>query len=534
MNVESNLVAALAALACGVLTCQAAVSFPDVFGDHAIVQKAADTAIWGRAEPGEAVEVSLGATAAAAVAGADGWWFARLDTSALGDGPFELEVRAPSGSAASSDILVGETWLAGGQSNMEFKMDSFGCMAGFDEVRAACAGRPIRMFRLSNAGAAEPVPWDARGTWRVVSPTNIGDITAVGYTFIDAIQRAIGGAAGVIDISVSGTRCWAWLPRATTDAFPELKAERLSQEAAAANGEHVSRPVEFCWNNRFFPVSKLSCRGILWYQGEDDSYQPNGLTLYQKWFSRMAEDMRNALGDPNLPFLYCQLAGWGMPASTPDENPGPAQLREAQRRVRRSIPRSAMAVTLDQSEHEIHGRYKRPVGERLAALAIHWVYGRTDLVCESPDFLRAEFRASDVLLTFANGGSPLAAGPIRTEFTWNAQSNTTIRLERRSSPESRLEGFVLLGGDGQWRWADAEIVGPDTVRVWADGAESPAAVRYCWGHQGFGNLRNEAGFPASPFTASTSNPGVSADCDFANDWRVPTATSTPRPQETPP
>ena len=508
----------------------AAVSFPDLFGDHAIIQKATDARVWGRAEPGETVDVALGTVATTAVADSDGWWLATLDTSALGDGPFQLTARAPSGSAASSDILVGETWLAGGQSNMEFKMDSYGNMVGFDEIRAACTGRPIRMFRLSNIGESEPVAWDARGTWRVVSPTNIGDITAVGYTFIDAVQRTIGGAAGVIDISVSGTRCWAWLPRATINAFPELKAERLSQEAAAANGEHVSRPVEFCWNNRFFPVSKLSCCGILWYQGEDDAYQPDGLTLYQKWFSRMAEDMRSALGDPDLPFLYCQIAGWRMPASTPGENPGPAQLREAQRRVRRSIPRSAMAVTLDQSEYEIHGRFKKPVGERLAALALHWVYGQTGLVCESPDFLRAEFRASDALLTFANGGSPLAASTIRTEFTWNAQSNTTIRLERRSSPESQLEGFVLLGGGGHWRWADAEIVGPDTVRVWADGAESPAAVRYCWGHQGFGNLVNESGFPASPFAASTSNPGVSADNDFANVWRIPTTTSTNQPQ----
>ena len=507
-------IAGSAIFALAAASARADVSFPNLFGNHAIIQKAPDACVWGRAEPGETVEVALASAKATTVAEPDGWWFARLDTSSLGDGPFELSARAPSGTAVSRDILVGEVWLAGGQSNMEFTMagwsGTYGNIMDYDERLAACTNRPIRMFRMSNLGATEPVNGDAQGWWIVVSPETLTAPSAVGYTFIDTLQRAIGGPAGVVDISVGGTRCWAWLPRETIDADPELKAERLRQEEAAANGETVRKPVEFCWNNRFFPVSHLRCTGVIWYQGEDDAWQQNVVPLYMKWFSAMVADMRRALGNPALPFLYCQVAGWGDLSSSPDENPGPANLREAQRRVRRIIPRSAMAVTLDQSEHEVHGRFKGPVGDRLAALALNKVHGR-DIVCESPDFLHAEFRASDALLRFSNGGSALSAGPIRTEFTWNAKSNTTIRIERHSSPESPLEGFTIRGADGVWRWADAEITGTNTVRVWAAGAANPVAVRYNWGRQGFGNLVNEAGFPASPFAADAAEPTITIE-----------------------
>ena len=159
-----------------------------------------------------------------------------------------------------------------------------------------------------------------------------------------------------------------------------------------------------------------------------------------------------------------------------------------------------MAVILDNSEYEIHGRFKGPAGDRLAALALNRVYGRADVPCASPDYAVAEFQGDGANIRFAIDGSPLMAGPIRTTFTWNAKSNDVIRLERRSSPASELEGFTIRDGAGAWHWADAKITGPDTVRVWAAGAKNPTAVRYNWGCQGFGNLYNAAGLPASCFT----------------------------------
>ena len=492
---------------CAVAACavgaQAAVSLPDLFGDHALLQRDAATAVWGRGDPGERVTVTLGGVRAEATTAADGWWLARLDTSKLKDGPFTLAAKGASNEVTSQDVLVGELWLAAGQSNMEFTMKGgFGPVIDYKARAAACVGRPIRMFKLARRSEKAPIKGDAKGTWRVISPETLGSVTAVGYTFIDTLQRAIGGAAGVVDISWSGTRCWAWMPRERIDAVPELKAERLRQEELIAKGEgaKVRKPVIRCWNNQFFPVSQMSCRGVIWYQGCCDSGLRDARHVYPKWMSYMVEEWRREMKRPDIPFLYCQLAGWGPAEKRPDADPSRAGLREGQRRAQKIIPYSAMAVILDNSEYEIHGRFKGPAGDRLAALALNRVYGRKDVVCASPDYAAAMFQSDGADIRFAIDGSPLTAGPIRTTFTWNAKSNDVIRLERRSSSASELEGFTIRDGAGAWHWADAKITGPDTVHVWAAGAKNPTAVRYNWGCQGFGNLYNAAGLPASCFT----------------------------------
>ena len=492
---------------CAVAACavgaQAAVSLPDLFGDHALLQRDAATAVWGRGDPGERVTVTLGGVRAEATAAADGWWLARLDTSKLKDGPFTLVAKGASNEVTSQDVLVGELWLAAGQSNMEFTMKGgFGPVIDYKARAAACVGRPIRMFKLARRSEKAPIKGDAKGTWRVISPETLGSVTAVGYTFIDTLQRAIGGAAGVVDISWSGTRCWAWMPRERIDAVPELKAERLRQEELIAKGEgaKVRKPVIRCWNNQFFPVSQMSCRGVIWYQGCCDSGLRDARHVYPKWMSYMVEEWRREMKRPDIPFLYCQLAGWGPAEKRPDADPSRAGLREGQRRAQKIIPYSAMAVILDNSEYEIHGRFKGPAGDRLAALALNRVYGRKDVVCASPDYAAAMFQSDGADIRFAIDGSPLKAGPICTTFTWNAKSNDVIRLERRSSSASELEGFTIRDGAGAWHWADAKITGPDTVHVWAAGAKNPTAVRYNWGCQGFGNLYNAAGLPASCFT----------------------------------
>jgi len=496
---------------CGMTFAAAAeVSLPDLFKDHAIVQRSEATAVWGRETPAKSVSVSLGGVAARATAGADGWWCAKLDTRKLGDGPFELKVVGEQNTVVSKDILVGEVWLAAGQSNMEFQMKcGFGPIMDFEQRKAACKGRPIRMFRAPRRTDSDPfkgdkpIAWDAKGTWRVISPETIGSVTAVGYCFIDTLQKSIGGAAGVVDVSWSGTRCWAWMPRERIDAHPELKKEFERQSALIAKGEikKVNKPVIRCWNNQFYPVSKMACRGLIWYQGCCDSGLPDGTHTYPTWLSYMVADMRREMGRPDLPFLYCQLSGWGGQNHDPSRDVSRAKLREGQRRAQKLIPNSAMAVILDNSEYEIHNRMKGPAGDRLAALALRRVYGRTDVKCYSPDFREATFDAEAATVKFDIDGSPLKVGPFRETMFWNVHSNDVIKVVRHASAGCPLEGFTLRDGAGKWHWADARIVGPDTVRVWAKDAKNPTMVRYNWGEQGFGNLYNEAGLPASCFTS---------------------------------
>jgi len=492
------------------LSVLAEVSVPDLFMDHALLQRDAATAVWGRATAGETVSVNLGGVAAQATTGADGWWIAKLDTRKLGDGPFELKVVGKTNTVVSKDILVGEVWLAGGQSNMEFTMKGgFGPILDFEQRQAACKDRPLRVFRAPRRSDSDPfrgdkpIAWDIKGKWNVVTADNLRSLTAVGYCFIDTLQKSIGGPVAVVDISWSGTRCWAWMPRERIDAHPDLKAEFDRQAALIAKGEvkKVNKPVIRCWNNQFYPVSKMACRGIIWYQGCCDSGLPDGAHTYPLWLSYMVADMRREMGRPELPFLYCQLSGWGPQIHDPSLNVARAKLREGQRRAQKIIPNSAMAVILDNSEYEIHNRMKGPAGDRLAALALRRVYGRKDVACYSPNFREVTFDADAATVTFDIDGSPLKVGPFRETMTWNIHSNDVIKVVRYASPGCPLEGFTLCDGQGKWHWADAQIVAPDTVRVWAKGAKNPKVVRYNWGCQGFGNLYNEAGLPASCFTS---------------------------------
>lgn len=482
---------------------KAVVALPGIFGDHAVVQRERRASVWGRAPAGERVTVTLGAAKGDAVADADGWFWVRLDTRKLGEGPFDLVTAAPSGKAVSHDVLVGEVWLAGGQSNMELTMKGWaGAIFGYEERLRACTNRPIRIFREKRSSRSEPIKGDARGEWKPVTSETLPGFTAVGYCFVDTLQRRLGGPMAVVDISWSGTRCWGWMPRACIDAHPELKAERIAQEFYIANDDPgaVKKPVSVCWDNMFAPLEKLACRGIVWYQGCCDSSMVDAEKFYPRWMSYMVDEMRRAMERPDLPFLYVQLAGWGNAPDSPACDKPRAHLREAQRLARRMIPNAHMAVAIDQSEKEIHNRGKSAVGDRLAALALNRVYGRKDVVCLSPEYASAEFREDAALVRFETEGSPLAAAAIRTSYPWDAKHAEEIPLPRRSSSASELEGFVICDVAGVWHWADARIVAPDTVCVAAAGVAKPTAVRYAWGGQGFGNLVNAAGLPAVPFT----------------------------------
>lgn len=473
-----------------------AVSLPNIFSNHCILQRDSATAVWGRGKAGEKVSVEIGGVQASTVTEKNGWWIVRLDTSALRDGPFRLLVKGEADAVTVEDVLVGEVWLAGGQSNMVYSMDDhpFGKIIGFEKRQRECAGRPIRVFALTTNDKTPDVAWNAQGFWRVVSPENIGGISAVAYCFIDTLQKTIGGAAGLVTIPWSGSACRAWLPPWCTN---EMASVRKRIDLSAKPNMRVS----YMWENRFMPVSRASYRGIIWYQGcQDSGPVEHSRDEYPEEFARMVAEMRRANGRPDLPFLYCQISGWGKPDARPQATSDSSWVRESQRRVQKRIPHSGMAVIFDNSEVEIHNRMKGPAGDRLAALALNRVYGFKDVPCQSPDFKSVTFGAKSANVTFDIGGSPLKVGPFRTTLSWNVQSNTVINIERRCPPKSELEGFAVRDGKGSWHWASAKITGSNTVKVWSAEVAWPTAVRYNWGNQGFGNLYNAAGLPASTFT----------------------------------
>jgi sialate O-acetylesterase len=222
------------------------------------------------------------------------------------------------------------------------------------------------------------------------------------------------------------------------------------------------------------PIAPLSVRGVIWYQGEQNSdrgYQ------YRKILPVMIQDWRNLFQQPDLPFYVAGLPAFQprQPAPTDD---GWADLRESQALTVASVPHTCLAVTIDTGEADnIHPKEKKPVGDRLAACALSDAYGRS-VVTSGPTLASVDRLPNALRLHFTHvDGGLVVKGDTLGEFS-------------------------VAGEDGQWSWADAKIDG-DTVVVSSPTVAHPLVVRYAWQSNPLATLFNGAGFPAAPFRTDT-------------------------------
>ena len=480
---------------------QAEVRLPVLVADHMVVQRGGPARIWGRAEPGEAVSVSFRGETRRAAADGDGLWEVWLSPGEAG-GPFELAIEGRN-RIVLKDVLVGDVWIAAGQSNMEWPLE----WAGEAEAELAAARHPrLRLFRAMHR-LSEYALDDLYGKpWAESSPQTARDFSAVGYHFGRYLEESAGVPIGLIQVAWGGTPVDAWtrLGAITADAalLPSLaewarrmeghpaallryQRECRQWEAAAAEAKAAGRrlppnPVrpagpESPWrpgaiyNAMVAPATRFRIRGVIWYQGESNTTAERA-PVYGRLFRTMIEDWRRAWGQGDFPFLFVQLANFaGAPESQWPE------VREEQRQTL-GLANTAMAVTIDLGEaNNIHPRNKREVGRRLALAARALVYGEK-IVWSGPLFRQATREGAGVRLWFdhASGGLVARGG--------------------------RLRGFELAGADGKFAPAEARVEGA-TVVVTSSGVAAPRQVRYGWAANPDCNLYNAEGLPASPFRA---------------------------------
>ncbi len=240
-----------------------------IFGDHMVLQREKPNTIWGWTEPGAAVRVSVAGKSANATAGGDGRWSATIEPPAVGgpytvviDGPRRVELR---------DVLVGDVWLCGGQSNMEMALVA--ARHGADEVRNADHPK-IRFFRVQPKVAYSPadVP---EGSWKTCTPENVDGwtgLSAVGYFFARRVQEETGVPIGLVQNALGGTPAESWAGAAALREFPEFQAEleeiaRLEARSGPQYGNYVSH-----WYDEFDPGQKDNA----WFQAalDDSGWKP--------------------------------------------------------------------------------------------------------------------------------------------------------------------------------------------------------------------------------------------------------------------
>lgn len=480
---------------------RADVRLPAIFSDHLVLQRDASVAVWGWADPGEEVSVSVGGQTQTAKAGKDGKWMVRLAKLKAG-GPHTMTVKGRN-TLTIADVLVGEVWLGSGQSNMAMTVQSSN---NFEQEKAAANFPKLRMFTVDRNPQRTPQA-DCKGSWKLTTPEDVGPFSAAAYFFGRELHQKLGVPVGLINSSYGGTDIAAWTSEDVQMKVPELKAafEKWAKDDAAyvpekakANYEkqlaawkeaakkaraaqkEVPRaprpPVQprlsqnhpaNLYNGMIAPILPYGIRGAIWYQGEHNSRDTTTSRLYAKQLPLLIKDWRTRWGC-EFPFAWVQLPNFIRPGE------GWPLVRESMLKSL-SVPKTGMAITMDIGDpKDIHPKNKQDVGKRLALWALGAVYGEKVPATSGPLPAGHKVRGREIVLSFkhTNGGLCAKGGA--------------------------LKGFVIAGEDKQWKPAAARIEG-DKVVVSSAEVPTPVATRYAWLDNPDCNLFNGAGLPASPF-----------------------------------
>ena len=529
-------VAVALALACG--SSHAAELLSRLFSDHMVLQREMPVPVWGWADPRESVSVSIDGRTKVTQASETGKWALQLDPMQPG-APRKMIVKGKSETIEVSDILVGEVWIASGQSNMAWPLKQ--ALNGQQEVAEADYPE-IRLFNVPNAMApktpSERLPADNpkvanMNVWLPASPATAGEFSAVAYFFARDLHRSLNVPIGIIANAVGGSPIEAWISHDAYMADPDFKAVAQyydglanyventaagKKEFADLSAQYDARqaqlraagkpllwppkypgPLEWwgfgstLYNALVHPLVPYAMRGVIWYQGEA---QWQRMADYRAIFPLLIKDWRSRWGEGNFPFIYVQLPNWSQPKPDPDAG-GWAMLREAQL-LTLQVPRTAMAVTIELGDAaSVHPLNKQDVGHRLGLAARGAVYDEK-VVYSGPIYRMMKIEGNAIRVFFDHVGGGLMVG------------RKNAREPAMEDKGEKLKRFSIAGDDMKFVWADATI-GADSVMVSSPSVNKPVAVRYAWENNPEGcNLYNRAGLTASPFRTDETKPSPMA------------------------
>ncbi len=390
----------------GLLALPAAATpeFAPVLQDHMVLQRGEPVTLWGTAAEGETVSVEWkGHKAAATTHG--GAWKVVLPASAADAGGSTITATDSSGSATLCDVLVGDVWLAGGQSNMEWRIrQSEPVPAGTntDNPQVRLLNGTGKLFTpppnhsnelRQQAAAGRDYEWE----WKPCTADTIQDFSAVGTYFALQLQETQQVPIGIICNARGGSPMESWLPPAHLNSAPFyadfrgkgwLSAPTLEKwvrwragtDLATMPGsteEELQHPFApgFLYRNAIEPLRNLAIRGVIWYQGEANA-ETADISCNTTKITDLITTWRETFRNPALPFLMVQLPRINTPT-----RPFWPEFREAQARAAREVPGVGLICTIDlgTTDKDVHPRHKHPVGQRLAELARGMVYAEKGL-----------------------------------------------------------------------------------------------------------------------------------------------------------
>ena len=485
----------IAILLCATNT-RAAVRTAKIFSDHMVLQRELPVPIWGTADAHKVVTIQFAGQTAKTKADREGRWKVWLRPLKANSTGSELKVISGVDSTLIRDVLVGEVWFSGGQSNMGYTVGGMARRLPEGKALADAADfNGIRYRKVKEKNSPTPQTDLTGGDWVVCNLKTVHGISGVGFVYARRLHLELKVPIGIIDCAWGGTPIEPYIPIGAFTGHPTL--ERLAALAKVGDveaikkmrgGTFVRSPAWLAgaiYNGRIAPVAPFTIRGAIWYQAESNCGIGEDPRDYSHKMRALINGWRNVWDRPNLPFYYVQLPQWSSYAWT--------YAREEQRRTM-NVENTGMAVTIDLDFHnDIHPPNKIDVGERLSRWPLAKVYSRK-VHFSGPLYRAVTIKDGAINVAFDHVGEGLMIGKSRVGKVTELKDGI-------------LNGFEVGDKTGEWHAAKAVIQGKGVV-VQSDAVKEPVAVRYACHPQApkgrSWNLYNKAGLPASPFCSDWS------------------------------
>lgn len=420
------------------------------------------------------------------------------------------------------NILIGELWVAAGQSNMALKVSED---MNAETILAAANNSSLRFYVEADYAydyvgtqPAYPAVDVPNSQWVYGNDADkVKGVTAIGYTFAKTLQENLDVPVGIIDTAIGGTYIEAWLSRSAIEsdatvlaalkktASPYAAAWYYGVNTFAQNAGNMST----LYNGQIGALEGMNVAGTIWYQGESNEWNAD---IYDDELDLLKRSWSKVFGYENgdMPFIFTQIAPYEV--GTSEQMVKSYMALYMEQAWKRSADKNTAMLTLYDlplehmkdgvSSHPIHPRTKTPVAERFALAAMNMVYNGGDEYT-APVYKSMEIKGDVAYVKFDRVGND---GLKTTDGSVN------------------LHGFTIAGADGIFVNAEAEIVDKDTVKVWSSYVEKPQNVIYAFSDMNQGaNLCNSVGIPVSPFRTvelndTVSRPNSSLTYFVAQDW----------------
>ncbi len=485
--------------------------FGSPFQGGMVLQRGKPVTVWGTAVPTNEVSVSINGTRAVTVSDADGDWMVELPALPAG-GPYELQAISNGETNTLTDVLVGDVWIAFGQSNMVRPLSEMTNKQTY--VDDLSTNRMIRCLKIAQDAALTP---QDSGSMTWLDNSNPGSWGAVAAVFAHQMHEGSGVPTAVIWAGWGSSSIEGWMPIQMTNDFPHFDAmmdyyqsigeygsgattssrlpsgyaTNLEGISAMINGTEAlddifirTRP-NIIYNQRIHPLLNFGISGWVWYQGEANAGTAENAAQYGFTLPAFVTEYRELFGQGDLPFLGVQLPSYNSTYW--------AWFRESQSRVT-ALSNACVAVTLDTGDpSDIHPYDKENIGKRLALLGRKYALGE-DIVAHGPTFESMSIDGDEMIVGFS------CADGLTTNDALDPAE------------------FELAGADQVWYDATSSAISGTNVIISSSSVSAPLAVRYAWSPAPVDevNLVNSAGLPVAPFrTDSWAMPGLGDQAPLA-------------------